>query len=90
MAISIEEISFDRPIVESDGSLTLQSRTFFRAIINQALIVGTGSPEAIVEANQGAIYMDDTGTTGNILYIKRDNDDGIGPIPDKTKGWILV
>ena len=84
--IRIGEISKDRPVVESDGSLTLQSRTFFKAIEVQALIIGTGSPETVVEAEQGASYMDDTGAAGSIKYIKRD--DNIGG--DKSQGWILV
>ena len=84
--IRIGEISKDRPIVESDGSLTLQSRTFFKSLEVQALIIGTGSPETVVEAEQGASYMDDAGTTGSIKYIKRD--DNIGG--DKSQGWILV
>lgn len=83
----ITELSTDRPIVESDGSLTLQSRTFFRTVTDQALIIGTGSPEGVVDAVQGAQYMDDAGTASNIKYIKRDTDDGAG---DKTMGWILV
>ena len=83
----ITTISLDRPIVEEDRSLTSQSRAFFRALFVQSLIVGTGSPEGVVESEQGASYMDDAGTAGSILYIKRDNDDGAG---DKTIGWILV
>jgi hypothetical protein len=83
----ISSISFDRPIVEPDGSLTVQSREFFSTITQRSLIVGSGSPEGVVPALQGAIYMDDTGTPGAILYIKRDNDDGAG---DNSNGWILV
>ena len=83
----ITTLSLERPIVESDGSLTLQSRTFFRTLFTQSLIIGTGSPEGVVQAEQGSSYMDNTGTAGNIKYIKRDNDDGAG---DKTIGWILV
>lgn len=86
MVDRITEISFDRPIVEDDGSLTVQSRTFFKTIITQALIIGTGSPEGVVEAEQGASYMDDAGAAGSIKYIKRD--DNIGA--DKSQGWILV
>ena len=87
METRITTISLDRPIVEENGSLTSQSRAFFRALFIQSLIIDTGSPEGVVQAEQGASYMDDTGTAGAILYIKRDNDDGAG---DKTKGWILV
>ena len=87
MVTKITEISLERPIVELDGSLTIQSRAFFRVIMDRALIIGSGPPEGVIEALQGADYMDDTGTTGAIRYIKRDNDDGLG---DKSKGWILV
>ena len=83
----ISKISFDRPITEDDGSLTSQSRVYFQTLTSRALIVGTGTPEGVVIAVQGASYMDDSGSTGAIMYIKRDADDGAG---DESKGWILV
>ncbi len=86
MATKIEEISFDRPIVESSGSMTLQTRSFFRQLVDRTLIIGSGSPEGVVEAEIGSSYMDDIGTAGAIYYIKRD-DDIAG---DKSQGWILV
>ena len=86
MVDRITELSFERPIVEDDGSLTLQSRTFFRTIINEALIIGTGSPEGVVPAPVGAQYMDLAGTASNLEYRKRDADDGAG---DTSIGWIL-
>ena len=85
MVTRISELSTDRPIVEENGSLTLQSRAFFRAITQQALIIGTGSPEGVVEAEQGAQYMDETGTASNLEYRKQKNNIG----GDKAKGWIL-
>ena len=83
--VRIPILSTDRPFVEDDGSLTLQSRTFFRAIFTQALIIGTGSPEGVVIAEEGATYQDRTGTAGAIRYAKRD--DNISG--NKSKGWIL-
>ena len=85
MATRITTISLDRPIVEEDRSLTSQSRAFFRALFVQSLIIGTGSPEGVVEAEQGANYMDDAGTASNIEYRKQK--DSIGG--DKSLGWIL-
>lgn len=82
----ITELSTDRPVVEEDGSLTLQSRTFFKTITNQALIVGTGSPEGVVVAEIGSTYQDNSGAAGSIRYAKRD-DNVLG---DKSKGWILI
>jgi len=83
----ISILSTDRPIVESDGTLTTQSRTFFREIFTQALIIGEGSPEGVVEAEIGATYQDSLGTAGAIRYAKRDADDGAG---DKSIGWVLI
>lgn len=85
MEVRISELSFDRPIIDDDGSLTVQSRVFFRTVTDRALIIGTGSPEGVVIAFQGADYMDDTGVAGAIRYTKRDND----ILGDKSKGWIL-
>jgi hypothetical protein len=87
VATRISELSTDRPIVEENGSLTLQSRAFFRTITQQALIIGSGNPEGVVEGEVGSSYLDSSGVTGAILYIKRDSDDGVG---DKSIGWILV
>ena len=75
-----------RPIIDESGEMVQEMRLWTQIITDQALIIGTGSPETVVEALQGAKYMDDTGTTGNIEYLKRDADIG----GDKTKGWILV
>mgnify|MGYP000748524544 CR=1 FL=1 len=87
MVDRITQISLDRPIVEENGSLTTQSRTYFKTLTNQALIIGPGSPEGVVEAEIGATYQDSAGTAGAIRYAKRDADDGAG---DKTIGWILI
>jgi hypothetical protein len=51
------------------------------------MIIGTGSPEGVVDAIQTSFYMDESGVTEAVLYIKRDADDGLG---DTAKGWILV
>ena len=45
VATKATEISLDRPIVEPDGGLTVQSRAFFGTIMARSLIIGTGSPE---------------------------------------------
>ena len=85
MATRISELSTDRPIVEENGSLTLQSRAFFRIITDEALMIGVGPPEGVVEAEIGAQYMDETGAASNLEYRKQK--DNIGG--DKSKGWIL-
>ena len=84
MAVKITELSDNRPIVEEDGTLTIQSREFFRTITDRSLIIGIGSPEGVVSAVQGADYMDETGVVGAIRYSKRDAD----ILGDDKLGWI--
>ena len=72
--------------VDVDGRMTDRFRLWAQPLTNQSLIVGTGSPEGVIGALQTAVYMDDAGTAGNILYIKRDSD----VLGDTTKGWVLV
>lgn len=90
MAINNNELSFDRPITESDGSLTIQSRTYFLALddaVNLSTVIsGTGSPEGAIEALATKQYMDLAGVAGAIKYIKQ-VDDVAG---DKSLGWVLV
>ncbi len=86
MVTRVIQPTTDRPIIEDDGSQSIQMRVWTQTITNQALIIGTGSPESVVEATQGASYLNDAGVSGTILYIKRDNDIG----GDTSQGWILV
>jgi hypothetical protein len=71
------------PFLSEDGSLSPEARAWTQITSDRAVIVGDGSPESAVIAGQGALYMNTSGTTGNILYIKRDND-------INNEGWILV
>lgn len=74
------------PIVNEKGYMTTPFNLFVDAIAKLSISIGTGTPEGVVEALVTQLYMDDAGTAGAILYIKRDSDIG----GDKTKGWILV
>lgn len=87
MAISrLAQPDTDRPLVDADLTQSVQMRTWTKTITDRSLIISTGSPEGVIEAPQGAAYMDDAGIASAILYIKRDADTG----GDKTLGWILV
>lgn len=55
-------------------------------VTNMAVLSGIGSPEGVVQARSTRFYMDTTGVSGAILYIKRD-DDVAG---DRSQGWVLV
>lgn len=86
MVTRVTQPPTDRPIVDGNGSQSVQMRSWTKIITDQSLIIGTGIPEGNVEAVQGSSYMDDAGVAGMIKYIKRD-DNVLG---DKKKGWILV
>jgi hypothetical protein len=49
-------------------------------------ITGSGSPEGVVEARQFSLYINETGTTGTLLYIKIQPDIA----GDKKQGWVAV
>ncbi len=74
------------PIVKPDGTMEDAFRLFTVVVAALGIDTGTGSPENVVSANQRALYMDDAGTAGNILYIKKSDDVG----GDTKKGWILI
>ena len=86
MVTRVVQPSSDRPLIEENGAPSGQFNLWLKAISDGALIIGTGSPETVVEAEQRAMYMDDAGTAGNIIYIKRDSDIG----GDPKQGWILI
>ena len=86
MVSRISELSTDRPIIESDGTTTQQSRTFFKVLRERALIVGSGAPDGVVEAIQGAQYMDEDAALGSVFYIKQK--DNVGG--DNSLGWVLI
>lgn len=74
------------PIVDADGVATDAFGLWLTLISRTDIIVGTGSPEGVIEATVGQEYMDDAGTAGAIKYIKRDADIA----GDRKSGWILI
>lgn len=86
MADRITTLTNTRPIVDSTGVTTQEARVFFQLITDRMVIIGHNSPEGVVEASQGAQYMDELGNSGTILYIKKLDDIG----GDRSLGWVLV
>jgi hypothetical protein len=72
--------------IREDGSLEPAFQLFTQSLANMAMIISSGSPEGVIQANQGALYMDESGTSGAILYIKKSAD----ILGNNTQGWILV
>ena len=75
-----------QPIVDGQDRQTQTFRTWTSDITRLDMLVGEGSPEGVVDAEQGRLYLDSTGSTGSVLYVKRDP----GISGDATQGWIAV
>jgi hypothetical protein len=86
MRNTITRLDPNWPLINQQLRAVDTFRIFLFEVAQRGLLIGTGSPEGVVEAQQGVEYMDDAGTAGNIKYIKRDAD----VAGDRTKGWILI
>ena len=74
------------PFVNDDLALTKENKDRMRVLQSWVPITGNGSPEGVVEALQFRLYIDEDGSTGSILYIKK-----LAEIADDiTQGWVLV
>lgn len=82
----INQLIRDLPIVDDKGMMTQRTLEWTRNVTNLSIITGTGSPEGVIEAQTTTLYMNESGTAGSILYIKKLADIG----GDRKQGWILV
>jgi hypothetical protein len=73
-------------IVNEERQMTQQFRTWVNNVTRESTIVGTGSPEGVIEASQYREYIDSSGSTGTIKYIKMLADIG----GDTKQGWTLI
>ena len=73
-------------IVESNGTMSQAFRTWTISASLSIPIVGSGSPEGLLEARQYQLYIDSAGAAGAIEYRKMLSDIA----GDRSKGWILV
>ena len=86
----VTDLTNDRPMIEEDATPSFDLRDWAKNITDevnfQEIATGTGTPETVLSAAVTKLYMDDAGTSGNVLYIKKLADIG----GDDTQGWILV
>ena len=75
-----------QPIVEQDGTMAQPFRQFTQDASLSIPIVGSGSPEGVVEARQYSLYIDSAGSSGSIEYRKMQPDIG----GDVTQEWVAV
>ncbi len=80
------KLNVGQPIVEANGTMGQAFRQFTQEASLSIPIVGTGSPEGVIEAVQYSLYLDGSGSAGAIQYRKMLPSIG----GDRKKGWILV
>jgi len=75
-----------QPIVHEDGTMDQAFRRFTQDVSLSIPIVGSGSPEGVIEAAQYSLYLDSSGGASAIEYRKMQPDIA----GDRKQGWILV
>lgn len=73
-------------VVDEDGRPTQELSIFSEEVARFNPIFGTGSPEGAEEARRGRFYIDTSGASGSVLYVKVQNDIS----GNRKEGWILV
>lgn len=84
--MALNRLDRSTPVVDKSGNPLQNLQLFSEELVSMQLIIGDGSPEGVYIARQGREYMDQSGTTGNIKWIKKLSDIG----GDKSYGWVLV
>lgn len=76
-----------QPMVVDDGTPSQVWRTWERAVSKSAPIVGSGSPEGVVQAPQYSQYIDESNVPTSItVYYKMQAEIG----GDRTMGWVAA
>ena len=79
-------LNVGQPIVDENGTMAQAFRQFTQDASLSIPIVGSGSPEGVIEAAQYSLYLDSGGGASAIQYRKMQPQIG----GDRTKGWVLV
>ena len=86
MSTKVTEPAFHLPIVGEDFKQLQEFNSWVGEVTRAIPLVGTGTPEGSVSAVIGQLYVDTTGSSGSVLYVKQLS--GIGG--DDTQGWVAV
>ena len=80
------QLNAAQPIVGQNGTMEQPFRTWANTVTANLPVIGSGSPEGVVDAPQFAVYIDSTGVSGALQYIKLQPDIA----GDTTMGWVAV
>lgn len=84
MTTKIPAPDYSLQIVDSQLRQLREFNDWIEEVNRSIPLLGEGSPEEEVSGVQGQLYIDITGSSGSILYVKKLS--GIGG--DDTQGWI--
>lgn len=81
-----QRLNIAQPIVEADGTASQPFSEWARMVSNNLPIIGTGSPEGVVEAPQYSLFIDEAVPLTPVTYRKM--------LPllsgDRRNGWAIV
>ena len=70
--------------IVKNGIPNLEMTNWMESVSDLVPRVDSGSPEGVLEARQGALYIDQDGSSGSRFYFKLLAEIG----GDRTKGWV--
>ena len=82
----ITPLNIDIKILDESGNMTQEFHDWTSEVSREGLLIGAGSPEGVIEANQGREYLDTTGSAGSVKFIKQLPDIA----GDRTAGWVAI
>ena len=82
----ISQLDAAIPIVDPQGMMTQRLYLYLSELERWVPIIGSGSPEGVVEAPLHSLYIDESGGAGSIEYRKMSSDIA----GDRTMGWLAV
>ena len=87
MRRQINLINHALPIADKETAMASDAfRIWINQVSERGLLIGDGSPEGVVEAQQGQEYMDQSGAAGSVKWIKQLADIS----GDKSQGWVAI
>lgn len=84
--MTVPRLNAAQPIVDVMGTMEQPFRQWTQEASLGIPLIGTGSPEGVIEARQYSLYINSAGATGSIEYRKMLPDIG----GDVTQGWVAV
>jgi len=86
MPQSQQKLNAGQPIVETDQTMSQLFRTWAMLVSNNLPVVGSGSPEGVIELPQYSLYIDESTPLVPVQYRKMLPDVS----GDRSKGWVVL